>query len=239
MDRSKTRLERKRDQSSLKQAAKYIFLIILSLGLMIKFGLPALINMAGLIGSFNQARLPVEKQDVIPPLAPRLDLLPEATNSSQLDIHGQAESGVTVQLFINGLNTEESISDKDGGFKFDSIHFRDGDSEVYVQAKDGEDNSSQASKTVTVRVDQEPPLLEINKPKAGDKFFDKDNPITAEGKSEAGANVTVNNHFVLVRSDGSFSTQISLVGGDNQLDFAVKDKAGNETKKTITVNYTP
>ena len=66
MDRSKTRLERKRDQNSLKQAVKYIFLIVLSLGLIFKFGLPALINMAGLIGSFNQAKIPIEKQDVIP-----------------------------------------------------------------------------------------------------------------------------------------------------------------------------
>ena len=92
---------------------------------------------------------------------------------------------------------------------------------------------------MTVRVDQEPPALEITKPKASDRFFDKDNPISAEGKSEEGANLTVNNHFVLVRSDGSFSTQISLTTGDNQLDFVAKDKAGNETKKIITVNYTP
>ncbi|MEK7513963.1 MAG: hypothetical protein AAB580_03680 [Patescibacteria group bacterium] len=239
MDRSKTRLERKRDQNSLKQAVKYIFLIVLSLGLIFKFGLPALINMAGLIGSFNQAKIPIEKQDVIPPTAPRMDFLPEATNSGQLDIHGQAESGTTVQLFINGLNTKESIADSEGQFKFDNIHFRDGENEVYVQAKDGENNLGQASKTVTVRVDQEPPALEITKPKASDRFFDKDNPISAEGKSEEGANLTVNNHFVLVRSDGSFSTQISLTTGDNQLDFAAKDKAGNETKKIITVNYTP
>lgn len=239
MDRSKTRLERKRDQSSLRQAVKYILLIILTLGLIFKFGLPALINMAGVISGFSQSNKPVEKTDVIPPSIPRLDLLPEATTSSQLDIHGQAESGVTVQLFINGLNTEEAVADKDGGFKFNNIHFRDGDNEIYVQAKDSEGNLSQASKTETVRVDQEPPLLEINKPKTSDRFFDKDSPITAEGTSEEGTSVTVNNHFVLVRSDGSFSTQISLVGGDNQLDFVAKDRAGNETRKIVTVNYTP
>lgn len=239
MDRSKTRLERKRDQNSLKQAVKYIFLIVLTLGLIFKFGLPALINMAGLIGSFNQAKNPIEKQDVIPPTAPRMDLLPEATNSSQLDIHGQAESGTMVQLFINGLNAEEAIADSEGQFKFSNIHFRDGDNEVYVQAKDDENNLSQAGKTVTVRVDQEPPTLEITKPKASDRFFDKDNPISAEGKTEDGASLTVNNHFVLVRSDGSFETKISLTEGDNQLDFVAKDKAGNETKKILTVNYTP
>ena len=100
-----------------------------------------------------------------------MDFLPEATNSGQLDIHGQAESGTTVQLFINGLNTKESIADSEGQFKFDNIHFRDGENEVYVQAKDGENNLGQASKTVTVRVDQEPPALEITKPKASDRFF--------------------------------------------------------------------
>lgn len=232
-------MERKRDQNSLKQAVKYIFLIVLTLGLIFKFGLPALINMAGLIGSFNQAKNPIEKQDVIPPTAPRMDLLPEATNSSQLDIHGQAESGTMVQLFINGLNAEEAIADSEGQFKFSNIHFRDGDNEVYVQAKDDENNLSQAGKTVTVRVDQEPPTLEITKPKASDRFFDKDNPISAEGKTEDGASLTVNNHFVLVRSDGSFETKISLTEGDNQLDFVAKDKAGNETKKIVVVNYTP
>jgi hypothetical protein len=239
MDRSKTRLERKRDQNSLRQAVKYIFLIILTLGLIFKFGLPALINMAGLIGSFNQSKLPVEKTDVIPPLAPRMDLLPEATTSSQLSIHGQAESGVIVQLFLNGLNVEETVADNDGKFTFENIHFRDGDNELYTLAKDNADNASQASKTVTIKVDQEPPTLEISQPQASDRFFDKDSPITAEGKTEENASLTVNNHFVLVKSDGSFSTAISLVSGDNQLDFVAKDKAGNETKKIVTVNYTP
>ena len=27
--------------------------------------------------------------------------------------------------------------------------------------------------------------------------------------------------------------------GDNQLDFLARDSAGNETKKLLTVNYTP
>jgi len=30
-----------------------------------------------------------------------------------------------------------------------------------------------------------------------------------------------------------------LAEGDNQLDFLVRDPAGNETKKLLTVNYTP
>ena len=82
-------------------------------------------------------------------------------------------------------------------------------------------------------------MLTIDSPKNGDRFFDNDSPITVSGSSEDGVNLTINGRFVLVRADGSFSTQLSLNGGDNKIEAVGRDRAGNETTVSLTVNYTP
>ena len=88
-------------------------------------------------------------------------------------------------------------------------------------------------------MDSEAPQLEVSQPENGQRFFDKDNPITVAGNTEAGTNLTINNRFVLVKDDGNFSATQTLTAGDNQIEIVVRDDAGNETKKSLKVNYTP
>ena len=236
---SKTRLQRKREKDSLKQAFKYLLLAFGLLFLLIRFGLPALINMAAFLGDINSSNQPIEKQESPPILAPRLNPLPMATVSAEINISGYSQPGSTVKLFLRGISIEEITADANGEFSFNKIHLKDGENEIYAEANDNQGKDSEPSITYKVILDSEAPKLEVSRPEDGQRFFDKDSPITVAGNTEAGTNLTINNRFVLVKDDGSFSATQSLTAGDNQIEVVVRDDAGNETKKSLKVNYTP
>ena len=235
----KTRLQRKREKDSLKQAVKYLFLILFLLYLIVKLGLPGLIKMATFIGNIRSTSEQVEKQDQIAPFVPRLSPLPEATKSASLNISGFSEVGTTVQLFLRGISVKEIVTNSDGEFQFKNIHIREGNNEIYTIARDDQGNTSDKSTTWTVIMDSTAPILNLDAPNDGDKFFDKDSPVTVSGKTGENVNLRINNRLVMVNSDGSFETKISLTEGDNEIEIVVKDEAGNETRSAIMVNYTP
>lgn len=239
MGRSKTRLQRKREKESAKQAVQYLFLIFLVLFLMIRFGLPGLIRLAAFIGDLRSSSQPVEKQDQIAPRPPTLNPLPEATSSAEINLSGFAEAGTEVQLYVRGITVADSVANNDGEFEFMEVHLREGENEVYAVAKDDQGNVSDESTTYTVTVDKEPPELTLETPSDGDKFFDNDNPITVKGKASEEAEVRLNGRFIRTSADGSFETTLSLSEGDNQIEVVALDEAGNQSKETRTVKYQP
>lgn len=236
---SKSRLQRKREKDSLRQAFKYLLFAFGLLFLLIRFGLPVLIKMATFLGDINSSKQPIEKQESRPILAPRLNPLATATASAEINISGFSQPGSTVKLFLRGVSIEETITDANGEFKFKSVHLKDGENEIYTEANDNQGTESEPSTTYKVTLDSEAPILEISQPEDGQRFFDKDSPITVAGKTEPGTDLIINNRFALIKDDGTFSATQSLGSGDNQIEILVRDDAGNETKKSLKVNYTP
>ncbi|KKS80166.1 MAG: hypothetical protein UV54_C0014G0005 [Candidatus Beckwithbacteria bacterium GW2011_GWA2_43_10] len=236
---SKSRLQRKREKDSLKQAFKYLLFVFVLLFLLIRFGLPILIKMATFLGDINSSKQPLEKQESLPILAPRLDPLPLATASAEINISGFSQPGSTIKLFLRGISVEETTADTNGEFRFKSVHLKDGENEIYAKANNNQGMESEASTPYTVIVDTKVPELTVSQPQDGQRFFDKDSPIAVAGETEPGTNLTINNRFVLVKDDGTFSLTQSLSSGDNQIEILVRDDAGNVTKQTLTVNYTP
>jgi hypothetical protein len=234
-----TRLQRKHDKDSIKQAGKYILLTIIGLFLLLKFGLPSLIRLAGFISDLGSSNDPIEKQDSLAPAQPILFSLPEATNSGQISLAGYTESGAKVRLFRDGITLEETISTAEGNFEYKNVSLKKGENNFYTQAEDGDGNESEPSKNYTVVFDNEKPELSVEEPKPGQKFFDQDSPITVIGKTEAGSQLMLNGKFIMVNSEGGFNSRWPLSAGDNQLDFVSRDQAGNETKLNMVVNYSP
>ena len=234
-----SRLQRKREKDSLRQAGKYILLTLVTLFLVVKFGLPGLIRLAAFIGDLKSSSQPIEKTDNLAPAAPTLLPLPEATNSAKIAITGYAETGATIKLSRGGVVVEETIADSDGNFEFKDVVLKEGNNEFFTEAVDSQGNTSGPSRTYLVTYDAEPPQLTIEQPEAGKRLFDKDSPVTISGQTEIGTSLTINAKFVRIDSEGRFSVKWPLVEGDNQLDFLARDAVGNETKKTLTVNYTP
>lgn len=236
---SKTRLQRKREKDSLKQSLKYIFLILLLVFLMIRFGLPGLIKMATFIADITASDNPIEKVDTVAPMIPQLIPPPEATYSASLDIEGYGESGSVVELYLRGISVQDTVVDSEGSFKFKEVHLKDGKNQVYVTAKDDQGNISDQSETFSVLVDSQAPQVTIDSPVDGDRFFDSDSPIIVVGSSEYGDDLRINGRFVTVKNDGSFEMKLNLKDGDNEIKVIATDKASNSTTKSITVNYTP
>lgn len=234
-----SRLQRKREKDSLKQAGKYILLTLVTLFLVVKFGLPSLIRLAAFIGDLKSSGQPIEKSDTLAPTAPTLLPLPEATNSAKIAVAGYGEAGATVKLSRGVIVVEETVTDADGNFEFKDVVLKEGNNEFFAEAIDSQNNTSEPSRTYLVTYDAEPPQLTIQEPETGKRFFDKDSPMTVSGQTEVGTSLTINAKFVRIGSEGKFSAQWPLAEGDNQLDFLARDSAGNETKKTLTVNYTP
>lgn len=234
----RSRLQRQQDKKSLKLALKYLILAVGLLFILGRFGLPALIQMAGFLSNLNpRPEASNSSQAVL--LAPRLNYLPEATSSSQINLSGWAQAESIVRLYVRGVNIQETRADKDNLFEFKDIHLADGDNEIYAEIIDAKANISPASDSLNILVDTKKPELTLIEPKDGQQFFDRDSPITLSGKTEANINLTLNNRFVLVQSDGSFTLQHNLSQGENPLELIARDSANNETKLTLTVSYTP
>jgi len=236
---SKSRLQKKREKESLKQAVKYLFLIFLVLVLMVKLGLPGLIKMAAFLGDIKSSDEPIEKSDEVAPVVPKFEFIPEATFSAEIDLLGYGEIGSSVQLYIRGISADETVIDNDGEFVFTSVHLREGENEIYAIARDDQGNESNDSRTWFITLDTTAPLIRIDSPTKGQKFFDKDSPINVSGITEKGASLTVNGRFVMAKSDGGFETSLNLSEGDNEIEVISVDDAGNETRQALIVNYTP
>lgn len=85
-------------------------------------------------------------------------------------------------------------------------------------------------------VDKTPPALKIDDPADGTKFADK--TIKIKGTSEAKSLVDINGAYVTIDSEGQFSSDVSLISGENVIKVNSKDSSGNISTVLIKVYHT-
>ena len=103
-----------------------------------------------------------------------------------------------------------------------------------------EKNEGQKTKEYNLIFDNVEPLLEITSPADGASFSgSKNQKVKIEGKTESDVNLVINERFVTVRDDGTFSFEVTLAEGDNPFNVKASDKAGNATEKNLTLKYAP
>jgi hypothetical protein len=86
-----------------------------------------------------------------------------------------------------------------------------------------------------VVADTTPPPLTISSPASG---TETDAPtITVSGETEPGATLVVNGIMVAVSMDGSFSFELALLEGSNEITAVATDAWGNPTTVSVTVEY--
>jgi hypothetical protein len=231
----RSRLERKNEEQMTKKTVFLGFLTVFLFILIIVFGLPFLIKFSIFLGNTKNSK-DVSTTNVLPPLAPRLVVPFEATNSSQIKIDGFAEAGVIVELLKNDESIGKTDVTSNGDFSFDNIDLSQGDNNFSAVAIKDKTGSSEASKEITVVYDNTPPELTMTNPNQDSVTVDSAN-ISITGKSEKGASVLVNNRVAAVDDDGNFKIELQLNSGDNSVEIIARDAALNETKKDIKVNY--
>lgn len=230
-----SRLARKNSSRSLRRAIIYLFFtLILAIGCLV-FGLPLLIKMAVFLVNIRGSYLPNESEDQIPPPPPIFSSLVDATNSAQINIAGFAETGSIVDLFLNDMEKEKTVSEADGSFLFSNINLESGKNDLAATVTDKAGNISQKSKIISVIFDNVPPKIEITQPADNTSFPPDKKKIEIKGQADAGVTLNVNDHLVIVDSQGNFSFPFTLSEGQNTLNFVAIDRAGNQAESQLNL----
>lgn len=213
----------------------YIFLSVVFVFVMIKWGLPLFMD---LVAGNGAQRINTDK-DIIPPQSPIFSALPEATNSARVVIEGFTEKGAMVELLLNDRVEKISNANEAGGFVFEA-DLVSGQNRVQLRAKDDAGNESM-SEVSLIEFDNKPISLVVSSPKDGSEFFGKTNQvIDIRGEvDKLGSQVLINNSFVQVDRNGFFLHRFMLSSGENVIKVVASDKAGNSAENTLKLVYTP
>lgn len=232
----RSRLDRKNNEQVTKKTVFLGSITVVLTILLLVFGLPLLIRLSVFLGqgrSKNQAENEVKK---LPPVAPRLVIPYEATNSGEIKVSGFAEAKVTVELFKNDVSVGKTEVTENGDFTFDKLSLAEGQNQFTAMAATEETGSGDDSKAVMVIYDKTAPALSLNNPSEESLTVDYAD-FDILGKTESGASVSINNRIAVVDNDGTFKLKWQLNTGKNELEITSRDLAGNETKKKITITY--
>ena len=233
-----SRLASVEEKRNMRRAFLFTILTILAILGVLFYGLPSVARFAAFLSDLRKSNLPVDRNDTTPPAPPRLDRLPEATKEPEIEISGVTEEGATVILTLNGKD-EEVVADADGKFRF-SYSLRKGENQILTKAKDRAGNESQPTTGITVVFDNEAPKLDISAPADGSQFYgDGQRQLAIKGTTEVGITLTINDRIVKVEEDGTFTFATTLADGENSFNLKSADKAGNQTEKTLKVNFSP
>jgi hypothetical protein len=213
----------------------YILLSVIFVGVMFKWGIPIFMD---LVAGNGVQRVNTSK-DIIPPQSPIISALPDATNSAGIEIDGYTEKGAQVEMLLNDLVDKISIADDTGSFVFEST-LVPGLNRIQLRAKDAAGNESMSDVSL-VKFDNKPIGLVVTSPKDGSEYFGKINQvIDIKGEiDKVGGQVLMNNSFVQVDKNGAFVHRFMLSGGENIINVVASDNAGNTSKLTLRLIYTP
>jgi hypothetical protein len=231
-----TRLEEKRN---VRSAVIYVLLTLLLIVFLLYFGLPTTAKIAGFLADLRGSSLPVDLQDTTPPAPPTFEPLDEFTQKAVITVKGRAEPGVKLMIYLNEKLEEELVVDASGNFAVD-LPILGGENTLYALAQDESGNQSNQSKAYTITYDKKAPDLTISEPADGASFSGtSQKQIAIKGTTEEEAQVMINGRFASVKEGGSFEFPFTLSEGQNNFEVVSKDQAGNETKKTFSVSFTP
>jgi hypothetical protein len=164
-----------------------------------------------------------------------LDTLPTATNSARITVSGSASNFDTIQFFINSKKVKEVELLTVSTFSEEIGSLKKGQNTIYIKALSKKHKEEKKSESYTVQYKKEKIKLEITEPTENQTVRQQD--LKVAGSTDSGNSVQINGGPVVVDVQGNFQTSIRLKEGDNTIEIAAEDIAGNIEKKTLTVKY--
>lgn len=234
----RSRLSKVSDKKSKQNLLITIVGIIAILFLLIRYGIPFLGNLGYFFGQVTSIPKEVTIDDEIEVhvAPPRLDSIPKATADKELIVTGTSAKGSTVELYLNGFTEDESKISEGGDFEF-TIILTEGENIIKARAKSS-DTKSEFSDSVSINFIDTAPQLTIDSPTDGQEHKGN-NPITVNGTTDPDTSITVNDFTAVINFDNSYSYNLLLVEGSNEIKVIAEDLAGNTTEKIINVTYSP
>src|SRR5258706_16114681 len=124
---ARSRLSQKQKSKSVKQLFLSIAGIIVILFLLVKLGIPMLINfslfLAGVKGGASNSQDTNSSTILLPPI---LNPTYSATNSATISVTGTAIAKQSIQLFLNDEQIDATDTKSDGSFSFNNIVLNQG-----------------------------------------------------------------------------------------------------------------
>lgn len=218
----------------------YLFGIIVILFVLIKFGVPALINFS-LFLAHNKDQAAATKASSQSPsilLPPSLNQSFTATNSATITVTGTATANQKVELYVNNNLTDIVSTKNDGSFTFKDVSLISGQNTIEAKAK-VDNKESDFSEPIMVSYEKSAPSLSVDSPQDNQTFSGgNQQDITVKGKTDNNnIHVTVNGFWATLDANGNYSYTLHLQNGSNQIKVIAQDEAGNQTEKDITVNF--
>ncbi len=215
-------------QQKIKMRLLLLIAIVVTITVaMLDFG-PKVGSLFGLI-SVNRGKQIQPPQASTPP--PVFTGVPKAVNTTTIDIRGYATPKAKVELFVNGPKVSSVIADASGEFLFPNVRLNKATNTVFAKIGDVK------SETVMIEYDEEPPEIEIEKPKEDEKIENLNERIEIIGKLNEKATVTINERTVVLKPDNSFYFLLGVKEGDVEIKIKATDIAGNTAEKELKVRY--
>lgn len=216
----------------------YLFIFFILFYLFFRFGIQTIMDLAFFLTSRNtKTETKILKNNTKSNgliIEPYLLDLPHATNAAEIIINGKASSDNQIDLYQNDEKIQEGTADYDGNFNF-ILNLEKKDNEVYIRSVDPYSKKSLQSTIYKIIYILEPPKLEVKEPSDGKKYYQSD--LIVSGQTEKEVFIKINGQNIVVRADGSFSSQVTLNNGENNFKIEAIDVAGNSVVKEIKVTY--
>ena len=233
----RSRLYKRVEDKSKKNLLLTVFGIILIIAIVIKFGVPTIINFTLFISGSKNSEQNIKPNDITFLPAPFLNPLPIATNSAEVLISGAASPNQTIILYINDNLVNKTETQKNGNFSFREALTKN-ENVIKVKAKVNE-KESEFSQGLNISYINTPPSLIVTSP-TNDQSFSKDqNTVEVKGTTDAQIKITVSDFWAITDQSNHFSYVLPLKEGENQVKIVATDQAGNKTEKIIRVIYSP
>jgi len=221
-------------QKNIKQATYFFVGGFFIIFLFLVIGIPILINLSSFLSNIFSPKKVLKKNERFLQ-QPQLEIPFEATNTAKIAISGFGPINTKVNLFVNNRQANEA-QDKNGSFTFPSVTIYQGNNEIYCVAIDEATKKEIKSDVSTIILDNKKPEIFLDNLNDNQEF-QLNNQITIKGHLNEDGTVYLNDRFIMLNSDKTFSYDIELQEGDNKLKFRATDKAGNFVEKEITVKF--
>ncbi len=162
--------------------------------------------------------------------------LPEATNSSRLIVSGNIVDFDKLDFLINenqvksiDLNDANSFSEEIGDLK-------NGSNLIQLIAKSTKAKKIKKSDTYTVVYKTEKPKLDILTPDS-ETAKTSSQDFNIKGSTDPDVEIHINRAPAVIDATGSFSYNIRLKEGENNIEIVAQDAAGNTETKSLVIEY--
>lgn len=234
MRQSSSRLIKQERKKLVRQTMMFVVAAIVLALVFIFVILPLFIRFINSVLNTN----PITEDDSVILQPPVMSAPLDATNSAQLKINGFDAPDHQVVIMVNGQEQSRILTAEDGSFAAD-VTLTEGENSLNSYSIDKDQNESKTGQDFMVTLDTEKPALTVTEPADDASVSSKDHLVTIKGTTDAGSKVYINDRLVFPSSDGSFSTQQTVIDGKNELTIKAVDEAGNETQTKLTITFSP